>query len=81
MTSTEAALLDRIWSVLAGPPAAPVAFVGETTPLPSVYAVSALASATVAAAAAAVSALQAVRTGAGLRPAQRCADRGVCGRL
>ena len=32
------------------------------------YAVSALASATVAAAAAAVSALQAVRTGAGLRP-------------
>jgi hypothetical protein len=68
MTSTEAALFDRIWSDLARAPAPPVAFVGEIAPLPSVYAVSALASATVAAAAAAVSALQAVRTGAGLRP-------------
>ena len=74
MTITEAALFERIWSDLAGPPAPPVAFVGGTTPLPSVYAVSALASATVAAAAAAVSALQAVRTGTGLRPVT--VDRG-----
>src|ERR1017187_7456230 len=68
MTITEAALFDRIGPSLGAPPPPAVAFVGGTTPLPSVYAVSALASATVAAAAAAVSALQAVAPSGDRRP-------------
>jgi hypothetical protein len=67
MTTTDAALFERIWSDLAGPPVPPVTFTGTTNPLPSVYAVSALASGTVAAATAAVAAMQAVRTGAEAR--------------
>ena len=76
MKTTDAALLERIWSDLGGPPGVPAAvtFSGPFRALPSVYDVGAMAAATVAAATASIAALHAVRSGEPLRPVQ--VDRG-----
>ncbi len=64
MTEADVRLLDQIWWSLAGEHCpVPVSFSGPLRVLPSVYDVSALASATVGAATASVAALWAARTG------------------
>ena len=69
MTSPDAALFERIWRELDGPPEVPaaVALAGAPRLLPSIYDVGAFASGTVAAAVAAIAALEAARRGDALR--------------
>ncbi|HEY2734553.1 MAG TPA: CoA transferase [Polyangiales bacterium] len=68
-SQTDAALLREIWAALEGPAAhvEAVSFRGPTRLLPSVYEVSALASASIAAASLAVAELYALRRGESLR--------------
>jgi hypothetical protein len=67
--TTDQTLLERLWHDLGGPSGAlpAVSFSGKKRGLPSVYEVSALASASIAAATLAVAELQATRTGESLR--------------
>ena len=75
MTTSDVPLLEQLWAQLGGPPAAlsNVSFTGSAG-LPSVYAVNALATATIAAATNAVAELHAVRTAGAQRRVR--VDRG-----